>query len=109
MSLHIYACIYVCVHACVPNLYCYVTVQIVDMSLNKHGCCIGNISHTDILLHGHTDPTFLHKCIKTQASVISTSHVIAMHVPVTNIPIKCHISKSVHVYKIQLCQYKYLI
>ena len=40
-----------------------------------------NGSHTNPILYGHTDPTLVHKCAKTQPIAISTSHVIAKDVP----------------------------
>ena len=43
------------------------------------------------MLNGYIDPTFLNMCVKTQTTAISTSHVIAMYVPTTNMPLKCHI------------------
>ena len=73
---------YACVHTCVPNIYSHVTVHIFNMSLNKYGCTIANMSHTASMLYGHIEPTLLHKCALTQATAIFTSHVIAMYVPV---------------------------
>ena len=42
---------------------------------------------------GCIEPTFLHMCAKTQATAIPTSHVIAMYVVATNMPLTCHICK----------------
>ena len=77
-----------CLHACIKistpmSLYTYL------MSLNKYDCHIANISHTAIMLHAHIDPTFLHMSAKMQETSISTLHVIDMHVPATNMPLKC--------------------
>ena len=86
-----YACMYAYVHACVPNLYSNFTVHIFDMSLNKYGCHITNMSHIIIMLNGHTDISILHMYAKTQVTATPTSHVIVMSVPATNMPLKCHI------------------
>ena len=58
------------------------------MSLHKYHCNITNVSHTAIILNGQIDPASLHMCAKTQASAMSTSHVIAIYVPETNMPQK---------------------
>ena len=52
---------------------------------NKHGYHTVNISHTGIMLHGHIE-TFLHISTKIQLNAISTSFVIAMHIPEANMP-----------------------
>ena len=49
------------------------------------------MNHTAIMLNGHIDPSFLHMGTKTHPSAISNLHIIAMHVPATNIFLKCHI------------------
>ena len=46
------------------SAYSSITVHIFDMSLNKYGCPIVNMSHTAIMLNGHKDATFLHTCNK---------------------------------------------
>ena len=66
-------------------------VYIFEMSLNKYGHHIANMSHTAIMLHEHIDPTFMYMYAKTQAYAIPTSQAIAMYVPATNMPLKCHI------------------
>ena len=69
----------------------HVTVCIFDISLNKYGCHTANISHTAIILNGHTNQKFLDTCAKTQQTAIPTSHLIVTYVPKTNIPLKCHL------------------
>ena len=81
-------------------LWCHCT-HICHMWLSKNGCHIANMSHTAIMLTGHIDQTSLHECARTQPTEISTWHVIAMYVPETSMPLKCHILfhtfKLVHV------------
>ena len=54
-----------------------------------YGFTTANMSHKTIMLYGHIDPTFC-MCAKTPTTAICTSHVTAMYVPVTNIPLKFH-------------------
>ena len=42
------------------------------------------------MLNDHRDQTLSCTCTKTQPTAVSTLHVVAMHVPETNIPLKCH-------------------
>ena len=90
--------VYICMHVWMPEcmhmfqIYSHATEDIFDIILNKYGCHNANMSCTAIImLHENTDPTFLHICVKTQATTISTSHLIAMYLPTTNIPLKLHI------------------
>ena len=67
-----------------------VCVCVCVMSLKKYDWQNPNMSHTAIMLKGHTDPTFLHMCATIQPTAISTSHGIAMYLPATNMPLKWH-------------------
>ena len=58
MSVHMYACVYVYVLI----LYSHITVHLFDMSLNKYGCHIADMTNTAITLHEHIGTTFLHIC-----------------------------------------------
>ena len=49
MSTNMYAHMHACMHVCVPNLYSHVMVHIFDMSLNKYGCNIANMTQTAIM------------------------------------------------------------
>ena len=57
----------------------------------KYHCYISNMSQTAIMSNGNTDQSVLHTCAKTKTTAISTSHVIVMYVPETNMLLKCHI------------------
>ena len=97
---------YACMHTkCAPtSLYTYL------MSLNKYDFHIANMNHTAIMLYGHIDPMFLHKPAKTQTPAISTSLVIAMYGPATNMPLNMpHIQMCSCVHMTQLGQYICLI
>ena len=84
MNVHMYTCMFVHVHAYVPNLYSHINVHIFDMSLNKYGGHIANMSHTPFILHGHIDPAFLHVCQSTTNCNIYFT-CFAMYVPATNV------------------------
>ena len=96
----LYICMYVYVHACISSLYPCVTIHTFDMCYwNIYNCHIANIHHTAIMLNGHMKPTLLHMCAKTQPTTISSSHVIAMYVTATNMPLQCIIWNLFHVQK----------
>ena len=61
------------------------------MSMNRYAYHYAKMNHTAIMLNEKIDPTFLHKATNTLPSVISTSLVIAMYGPETNMSLKCHI------------------
>ena len=54
------------------------------VSLNQYGYHITNMSYTAIMLNGHMDPTIVHRCAKTQQTLISNAHVIAIYVSERN-------------------------
>ena len=72
------------------------------MLLNKYECYIAYESHTNNILNGHIDPTFLHTCHKTQPTAINTTHVIVKYVPETNMPNKLGIYDIYAKYMIDL-------
>ena len=65
-----------------------VSLYTFDMSRNKYDCLI--------MLGGYINPAFVYTSANTQLAEISTSHVIAMYIPTTNIPLKCHICQLLH-------------
>ena len=64
------------------------------MSVNKYACHIASMNHTAIMLNGHIYPRPLYICVKTHATVMSTSHVVAMYVPAINMPLKWYTGGS---------------
>ena len=92
-----------------PTTNTFHIIYLFDMALSKYGCHLANMSHTPIMLYGHIDPTFFSHMCQTQPTAISTSYVIVIYVPATNVPLKCHICKLFHMHVKQLYQYKYLI
>ena len=96
-----YVCnfVYLCACMCTKSpLPCHCTHNSYVTERKEYGYHIVNINHTAIMLYGPMGLTFLHVCFKTQPTAISTSHVIAMYVPATNIPLKCQICKLGHVH-----------
>ena len=85
--------IHICIHT-----YKNATVHTFDMSMSKYTCNIANMHHTAIKLNMHIEPTFLHKCAKTKLTAMSTSHVIIMYLPTTNMLLKCHMHKFLDVH-----------
>ena len=99
-NICMYECIYACMYVCMCTCMCTMSLHIFDMSLNKYGFHIVKMTHTAIMLNGYMDPTFLHKCVKTQPTIITTTHYC--HVRASNkypsqMPYINHICKLVHV------------
>ena len=109
-DIHDYLCMYVgmqtCItvfmyasaHTCVPNFYSHVSVHIFDMTLNKYGYNIVNITHTTNLLHGHIDQHFAYVCQNmTNYNIYLTCycHIHASNKYASQIPHTCHICKLV--------------
>ena len=72
------------------------------------------MSHTAIMLNGHSDPAYLHIAYKIQPTALPTSHIIDKYGLETHMPLKCHIympnrSISSCAYTRQLHQYTCLI
>ena len=91
----------------VPNIPTTFQVYAISFRVYMWGCIWINVSgknyskillhivkigHTVLILHWQVDPTMLYIFAKTQPTTISTSHVVALHVPETNNPSKLHVN-----------------
>ena len=95
------ACFYVWMLACIQSFFSCVALHILPISRNKYDSHIANMSHTAIMLHGHTDPLFFHVSATTQSTAISTSrycHVCVNNKYASQIPHICHICELLHVH-----------
>ena len=86
VCLCMYECTYICIYICLCACKCTKSLLLYHCThtsyVTEKKCChIPNLSHMAIMLYGYNDPTLLHMCAQTQATVIYTSHVIAKYVP----------------------------